>query len=105
MYGGRTCIYRSTRWYHGPTYITDSQVRPRPSTVSYLRYLCLVGYIGVHHIVLLLFCFSLSCVPYFASFSGLFIFDCLSLLCNVCHIARAICKYVCKMHTLQSAIE
>ena len=42
--------------------------------MSYLRYLCLLAYIGVQHIF---FCgFSSSCVPYVASFSGLFSFDC-----------------------------
>ena len=40
--------------------------------MSYLRYLCLLAYIGVQHIF---FCeFSSSCVPYVASFSGLSIF-------------------------------
>ena len=33
-----------------------------------LRYLCLLAYNDVHHIVSLI-CFSSSCVPYVASFS------------------------------------
>ena len=35
--------------------------------MSYLRYLCLRVYSGVHHILyctVFLFCFSLSCVPH-----------------------------------------
>ena len=45
--------------------------------MSYLRYLCMFVYSGVQHTVLcFLFCFSLSPVPYVASFSGLSIFDC-----------------------------
>jgi hypothetical protein len=32
---------------------------------------------------LLFFCFFLSCVPFFASFSGLFILDCPSVFSNV----------------------
>jgi hypothetical protein len=43
--------------------------------MSYLRYLCLFGYSGVQHIMLWL-CFSSSCVPYIASYSGLSLFDC-----------------------------
>ena len=42
-----------------------------------LRYLCLIAYSGVQHIlccVFVLFCFSSSSVPYVASFSGLCIF-------------------------------
>ena len=43
--------------------------------MSYLRYLCLLAYSGVQHI---LFCFVFlsSCAPNVASFSGLSIFDC-----------------------------
>jgi hypothetical protein len=41
--------------------------------MSYLRYLCLFAFSGVQYIVL---CFSSSCVPYVASFSGLSNFDC-----------------------------
>jgi hypothetical protein len=47
--------------------------------MSYLRYLCLLAYSGVQHILCCVFVFlflSSSCVPYVASFSGLFIFDC-----------------------------
>jgi hypothetical protein len=47
--------------------------------VSCLRYLCLFAHSGVHHIlccVVFLFCFSSSCVPYVASFSGLYFLDC-----------------------------
>ena len=51
--------------------------------MSYLRYLCLFGYIGVQHIVVFLLCFSLSCIPYFASFSGLFILIAPSVFSNV----------------------
>jgi hypothetical protein len=47
--------------------------------MSYLRYLCLLAQSGVQHIlccVFVLFCFSSSCVPHVANFSGLPIFDC-----------------------------
>jgi hypothetical protein len=46
--------------------------------MSYLRYLCLFAHNSdVHQILcVFLFCFSSSCVPYVASFSGLSIFDC-----------------------------
>ena len=45
--------------------------------VSCLRYLCLFAHSGVHHILCcVVFCFSSSCVPYVASFSGLSFFDC-----------------------------
>jgi hypothetical protein len=41
--------------------------------MSYLLYLCLFAHSGVHHIVCCVFVLfiSSSCVPYFASFSGL----------------------------------
>jgi hypothetical protein len=39
--------------------------------MSYLCYLCLFTYSGVQPIVLCLFCFSSSCVPYFTTFSVL----------------------------------
>ena len=41
--------------------------------MSYLRYVCLFSHSGVKHI---LFCFSSSCLPYVARFSGLYICDC-----------------------------
>ena len=45
--------------------------------MSYLRYLCLLTYSGVQHkLSCVLFWFTSSCVPYVASFSGLFFFDC-----------------------------
>ena len=44
--------------------------------MSYLRYLCLFTYSGVHHILCCVFIFYSSCVPYVASFSILSIFDC-----------------------------
>jgi hypothetical protein len=46
--------------------------------MSYLRYLCLFVYSGVHtHIMsCLLFCFSSYCATWDASFSGLSILDC-----------------------------
>jgi len=47
--------------------------------MSYLRYVCLVTYSGVKHIlfcVVFFFCFFLSCVSCVTSFSGLYIFDC-----------------------------
>jgi hypothetical protein len=47
--------------------------------MSYLRYLCLFVYSGIQHIlccVVFLLCFSSSCVPFVASFSGLSFFDC-----------------------------
>ena len=45
--------------------------------MSYLRYLSLLVYSGVQHILCsVLFSFSSSCVPYIASFSGLYFFDC-----------------------------
>jgi hypothetical protein len=47
--------------------------------MSYLRYLCLLVYIGVQRIlccVFLFVLFSLSCVPYFPTFSGLSNFEC-----------------------------
>ena len=45
--------------------------------MSYLRCLCLFMYSGVQHIlcVVLLFCFSSSCVPYVANCSGFSNFD------------------------------
>ena len=45
--------------------------------MSYLRYLCLFSYSGTvsnTYCVVFLFCFSSSCVPYVASFSGLSLF-------------------------------
>ena len=50
--------------------------------LSYLRYLGWYAYIGVQHI---LFCICSSCLPYFVSFSGLFISACISSSC-VFHI-------------------
>ena len=45
--------------------------------MSYLRYLCVLEYSGVQHILCFVgLCFSSSCVPYIARFSGLFIVDC-----------------------------
>jgi hypothetical protein len=45
--------------------------------MTYLCYLGLLAYSGDQHImVVFLFCFSSSYVPYVASFSGLSIFDC-----------------------------
>jgi len=46
--------------------------------MSYLRHLCLFAYTVVSNIccVVFLFCFSSSCVPFVASFSGFSIFDC-----------------------------
>ena len=46
--------------------------------MSYLHYLRLLAYVGVHHIVCVCVCVyvSSSCVPYVDSFSGLSIFDC-----------------------------
>ena len=43
--------------------------------MSYLRYLCLLSFSDTYSVVLLL-CFSASCVPYVAGFSGLSIFEC-----------------------------
>jgi len=44
--------------------------------MSYLRYLCLFAHSVVQNIrVVFLFCFSSSCVPYVANFSGLSFFD------------------------------
>jgi hypothetical protein len=46
--------------------------------MSHLRYLCLFAHSGVQHILCcVLLCLSTSCVPNFASFSGLSYFDCL----------------------------
>jgi len=46
--------------------------------MSYLRYLffCLRIVVSNTYGVVFMFCYSLSCVPYIASFSGLSIFDC-----------------------------
>ena len=57
--------------------------------MSYLRYLCLLAYSGVQHIVLC-FCLSSYCIPNVASFSGLS-FHCpfgflLRLLRQICDI-------------------
>jgi hypothetical protein len=56
--------------------------------MSYLFYLCLLAYSGVQHILCCLFCFLLcfssSYVPYVASFYGLPIFNCPSVISNVC---------------------
>jgi hypothetical protein len=44
--------------------------------MSYLRYVCLCAYSGVQVILrYVFFCFSSFCVPYVASFSGLYFFD------------------------------
>ena len=44
--------------------------------MSYLRYVCLCAYSGVKVILrYVFFCFSSFCVPYVASFSGLYFFD------------------------------
>ena len=51
--------------------------------MSYLRYLCLPAYNDVQDILCILFCFSTSCVPYVASFSGLSIFDCPSVFFSI----------------------
>jgi hypothetical protein len=46
--------------------------------MSYLRYLCVCTYSGVQDILhYVFFCFSSFCVPYVASFSGLYFFDCI----------------------------
>ena len=51
--------------------------------MSYLRYLCLFAHSGVQHILCCVFvCFSSSCVPYIASFSGLCSFVAPSVLSN-----------------------
>ena len=48
--------------------------------MSYLRYLCLFAYSGIHHILCCVVCCArvrlLSCVPNVASFCGLSILDC-----------------------------
>ena len=44
--------------------------------MSYLRYLCLVTYSGVQHILHCVCLRLVSCVPNVASFSGLSIVDC-----------------------------
>ena len=46
--------------------------------MSYLRYLCLFAYSGVHHILccVFMFCLSSSCVPNVTSVSELSILDC-----------------------------
>jgi hypothetical protein len=45
--------------------------------MSYLHYLCLFAYSGVQLLLCCVFVlFSLSCVPYVSSFSGLSFFDC-----------------------------
>ena len=52
--------------------------------MSYLWYLCLFAYSGVQHILCCIFVlFSLSCVPYVFSFSGLAIFDCPAVFSSV----------------------
>ena len=45
--------------------------------VSYLRWLCLLTYSGVQHILYWCFCLCSSWVPCVVSFSGLSIYDCL----------------------------
>ena len=46
--------------------------------MSYLRYVCLCAHSGVQVILrYVFFCFSSFCVPYVASFSGLYFFDCI----------------------------
>ena len=44
--------------------------------LSYVICVCLRVVVPYTYCVLFLHCFSLSCVPYVASFSGLSIFDC-----------------------------
>jgi hypothetical protein len=39
--------------------------------MSYLHYLCLIAYSGVHIVLCFLLCLSTSCVPNIVSFSGL----------------------------------
>ena len=46
--------------------------------------LCLFTYSGVQHILCFSFVFLRSCVPYVASFSGLFLFCFSSFLCTLC---------------------
>ena len=52
----------------------------------YLRYLCFFAYSDVQHILCcVLVCVWSSCVPYVASFSGLFIFGCpFSIFLHLC---------------------
>ena len=52
--------------------------------MSYLRYLCLLTYSDVQHIVFsVLICLSSSCVPYAVRFSGLSFFIAPSIFSNV----------------------
>jgi hypothetical protein len=51
--------------------------------MSYLRYVCLSVYSGVQHKLRYLFCLSSSCVPCFASFSGLSFLIAPSVFSNV----------------------
>ena len=45
--------------------------------MSYLHYLCLVALVVSNkYYIVFAFCFSSSCLPYVAIFSGLAIFDC-----------------------------
>ena len=59
--------------------------------MSYLRYLCLLAYSGVQHILCCVFVFlflSSSCVPYVASFSGCSFLIAPSVLYNVYLLSR-----------------
>jgi hypothetical protein len=54
------------------------------ANLPFLRYLCSLAYSGVQHILCcILLCFSSSCVPYDASFSGLSFFIVHSVFSNI----------------------
>jgi type III secretory pathway component EscS len=53
----------------------------------YLMYVCLCIVVSNTYCVVILLCFSSSCVPYVASFSGLSFFDCHSVLLYFMYIS------------------
>ena len=54
------------------------------SCLIYVIYVCLRTVVSNIYYVVSLLCFSLSCVPYVANFSGLSVFDYPFVLCTLC---------------------
>ncbi len=53
-----------------------SSLLPVVCRIIYIIFVCIHVVVSNIYCVVSLFCLSSSCVPYVASFSGLFIFDC-----------------------------
>jgi hypothetical protein len=66
------------------------------ANLPFLRYLCFLTYSGVQHIwCCVVFCFSSSCVPYVASFSGLSFFIVPSAFSNI-YLSCVLCTLWCQ---------